>query len=155
PARKQAATARPKSSSAASWADFRSPPRYLGSVLGQPLIERLQRGCQRTGNLQIARSREFPLKVPVVLEHVAEIFCAREPELAIRIRRDVLEAHLRPQRLGKGGGHLCSREVLSGNAHRLANVLAAALEDAVSNLADVFCCDSSQAQIANREWQGE
>src|SRR5215467_16076857 len=126
----------------------------LRFVLAQPLAEALQRSPGKLARLVDGTPlAERLLEVVIILEHVAEIFRTREPEGAVGIRRNRVELDGRPHLLRQLGRHARAGDVLAGHAYVLAEVLAAFLEDAVGDLADVVGRHARHLRVADGERQ--
>ncbi len=72
------------------------------------------------------------------LEHVAENLGTWKIEGPIHFEGHRKVVHGLSERMGEFGGHLRTREVLSRDAHGLADELFAALKEAKRTFADVF-----------------
>src|SRR5438105_4741605 len=111
-------------------------------VLGDPLVEGLERGVEGSGDRHAASAAEVRFKVTFELKHVSEILGAWKTKGSVYLRRHIVVAHFLTQSFGERGGHLRSRQVFSRDADGLADEFTSFLEDAVGALANVFSCDA-------------
>jgi hypothetical protein len=74
-------------------------------------VEALQRRVECTGDVEVARAAEDLIEVALELEHVAEIFGARETEATVYLGWHVIVAHLLTKCSGECGGHLRTSQV--------------------------------------------
>ena len=77
----------------------------LRFVLGEPLRKGLKLGVQLARELDVARGAVLGLEIALVLEHVAQIVGAGEPEGAVHLRRHVVVGDGLLEGAAHGRGH--------------------------------------------------
>ena len=85
----------------------------------------------------------------IKLEHIAEVFGAGEPKIAVQLRVDRVVTHILAQRRAERCGHRGTGQMLAGDADRLAAEFAALLENAVGAPADILSGDPREFLVAH------
>src|SRR6185295_13986535 len=130
-----------------TWCRTRHP--NPAGVPGKPIIEAQQLRIQLAREVDVSHAQEVVAEVVVKLKHIAEIVGARETEAAVDIGGNGPVLHLLADRLGKSHRNLFARQVLAGDAYRLADELASLLQDSVGALADVLDGDARELPVSH------
>src|ERR1019366_4164373 len=124
-------------------------------ILCQPHLEALQGRVQAPGEARPAHPAKVIFEIALELKHVAYIVGAGETEPAVYVRWHAVVADFLSQHLGKNGGHLRARQILTRNSDGLANELITLLEYAIGAFAYVLGGDARKLFVAHRQRDGQ
>src|SRR5208283_1508704 len=90
--------------------------RDVALIPREPLLKGLKCRIQASCDGKLSRTSEVLFEITLKLEHISEVFGARETKAAVDLWRNDVVTHFLAQRFTERSGHLRPGQVLAGDA---------------------------------------